>query len=231
MEYLDYYFERNSSFGSTDGVVNRKIKLINVFYPNLIRANDVLVTTNTTFIRQVGLTSESRQLTFPEGNYTTQTFVDRINQFILDNFSVNDLRIEVVDNIMVRWVNTSQNVLWRILIPDQAHASLFSPEGVPNTNVQINAGITTDSFIPDISGGISNLEIRFSDNNTLQVPWIGNYLSQTVYSFPVPIIINLKNASRVEIRANFGGANRFEILSSPLRRVLRLGFQELKGQP
>ena len=228
MEYLDYYFERNSAFGSTDGVVNRKIKLINVFYPNLIRANDILVTTNTTLIRQVGLTSETRQLTFPEGNYTTQTFVDRINQFILDNFTTNDLRIEVIDNIMVRWVNTSQNTLWRILVPDLAHASLFSPTGEPNTNVQINAGVTTDTFIPDISGGISNLEIRFSDNNTLQVPWVGNYLSQTVYDFPMPIMINLKNASRVEIRANFGGANRFSILTSPLRRVLRLGFQEIK---
>ena len=228
MEYLDYYFERDSAFGSTDGVVNRKIKLINIFYPNLIRANDVLVTSTTTIIRQASTSSETRQLTFPEGNYTTQSFVDRINQFILDNFSTNDLRIEVVENIRCRWVNSSQNVLWRILIPDQVHASLFSPTGEVNTNIVINAGITTDSFIPDISGGISNLEIRFSDNNTLQVPWIGSYLSQTVYSFPMPILINLKNASRVEIRANFGGANRFEILTSPLRRVLRLGFQEVK---
>ena len=229
MEYLDYYFERNSAFGSTDGVVNRKIKLINVFYPNLIRANDALVTTTTTFIRQGNLQAETRQLTFPEGNYTIQSFVDRVNEFITDEFSVNDLRMEITDNIMVRWVNTSQNILWRILVPDQIHASLFSPTGEPNTNVQINAGITTDAFIPDIGGGVSNLEIRFSDNNTLQVPWVGNYLSQTVYSFPMPIVINLKNASRVEIRANFGGANRFGILTSPLRRVLRLGFQEIKS--
>ena len=229
MEYLDYYFERNSNFGSTDGVVNRKIKLINVFYPNLIRANDVLVTSRTTFIRQDTLSFETRELTFPDGNYTIKSFVDRVNQFITDNFSVNDLRLEITDNIMVRWENTSANIRWRILVPDQAHASLFSPTGEPNTNVTINAGITTDAFIPDIGGGVSNLEIRFSDNNTLQVPWVGSYLSQTVYSFPMPIVINLKNASRVEIRANFGGSNRFEILTSPLRRVLRLGFQEVKS--
>ena len=229
MEYLDYYFERNSAFGSTDGVVNRKIKLINVFYPNLIRANDVLVTSRTTFIRQDTLSFETRELTFPDGNYTIQSFVDRVNQFITDNFSVNDLRLEITDNIMVRWENTSANIRWRILVPDQAHASLFSPTGEPNTNVTINAGVTTDAFIPDIGGGVSNLEIRFSDNNTLQVPWVGSYLSQTVYSFPMPIVINLKNASRVEIRANFGGSNRFEILTSPLRRVLRLGFQEVKA--
>ena len=229
MEYLDYYFERNSNFGSTDGVVNRKIKLINVFYPNLIRANDVLVTSRTTFIRQDTLSFETRELTFPDGNYTIQSFVDRVNQFITDNFSVNDLRLVITDNIMVRWENTSANIRWRILIPDQAHASLFSPTGEPNTNVTINAGITTDTFIPDIGGGVSNLEIRFSDNNTLQVPWVGSYLSQTVYSFPMPIVINLKNASRVEIRANFGGSNRFDILTSPLRRVLRLGFQEVKS--
>ena len=229
MDYLDYYFERNSNFGSTDGVVNRKIKLINIFYPNLIRANNVLVTSNTTIIRQDSLSFESRQLTFPEGNYTIQSFVDRINQFITDEYSVNDLRIEITDNINVRWVNTSTNVRWRILIPDLTHASLFSPTGEPNTNITINAGITTDSFIPDIGGGVSNLEIRFSDNNTLQVPWVGNYLSQTVYTFPMPIVINLKNASRVEIRANFGGANRFDILTSPLRRVIRLGFQEIKS--
>ena len=229
MEYLDYYFERNSTFGSTDGVVNRKIKLINVFYPNLIRANDVLVTSRTTFIRQDTLSFETRELTFPDGNYTIQSFVDHINQFITDNFSVNDLRIVITDNINVRWENTSSNIRWRILVPDQAHASLFSPTGEPNTNVTINAGINTDSFIPDIGGGVSNLEIRFSDNNTLQVPWIGNYLSQTVYSFPMPIVINLKNANRVEIRANFGGSNRFDILTCPLRRVLRLGFQEVKA--
>ena len=32
MEYLDYIFDRNSNFGSSTGVVNRKIKLINIFY-------------------------------------------------------------------------------------------------------------------------------------------------------------------------------------------------------
>ena len=229
MEYLDYYFERNSDFGSTDGVVNRKIKLINVFYPNLIRANDVLINSSTTFIRQNNVVDgEIRQLTFPERDYTLQDFVDRVNQFFLDDFVNNDLRLEIVAGNRCRWVNTSQNITWRILIPDHATASLFSPTGAINDNILINAGITTDSFIPDISSGISNLEIRFSDNNTLQVPWVGSYLSQTVYSFPLPILINLKNASRVEIRANFGGADRFGILTSPLRRVLRLGCQEVK---
>ena len=229
MEYLDYYFERDSDFGGTDGVVNRKIKLINVFYPNLIRANDVLISSSTTFIRQNSIPAEIRQLTFEERDYSLQDFVDRINQFILDEFAEADLRIEIVSGIRCRWVNSSQNVLWRILIPNQETASLFSPTGEINASVLIQAGITTDSFIPDISSGISNLEIRFSDNNTLQVPWVGSYLSQTVYSFNEPIEINLKNASRVEIRANFGGANRFEILSTPVRRVLRLGFQEVKN--
>ena len=110
------------------------------------------------------------------------------------------------------------------MIPDIARASLFSPTGQTNDNILINAGISTDSFIPDLTSGISNLEIRFSDNNFLQVPWVGNYLSQTVYTFPEPLEIHLKNANRVEIRATFGGADQFGTLTSPVRRVFKIRF-------
>ena len=228
MEYLDYYFERNSNFGSSTGVVNRKIKLINIFYPNLIRANGVLVGSSTTIIRQNSIPAEIRQLTWEERDYTLQDFVNHINQFISEEFAEADLRIEIVEGVRVRWVNTSQNVIWRILINDLAQASFFSPTGEINASVLIQAGVTTDSFIPDLNSGISNLEIRFSDNNLLQVPWVGSYLSQTVYSFHEPIILQLKNANRVEIRATFGGSERQNILTTPLRRVIRLGFVEVK---
>ena len=226
MEYLDYYFERNSNFGSSTGVVNRKIKLINVFYPNLIRANGILINSNTTFIRQNSIPAEIRQLTWEDRDYTLQDFVNHINTFINDNFSDNDLRIEIINNDRVRWVNSSQNVIWRILIPDVATASWFSPTGETG-NTLVQAGVTTDSWIPDLTSGISNLEIRFSDNNFLHVPWVGSYLSQTVYSFPKPLELQLKNANRVEIRATYGGSNRFNILTSPLRRMIRLGFIEV----
>ena len=227
MEYLDYYFERNSNFGSSTGVVNRKIKLINIFYPNLIRANSVLIASTTRFIRQNSIPAEIQDLTWEDRDYTLQDFVNHINTWISDNFAEADLRIEIVNNDRVRWVNTSQSVIWRILLPDVARASFFSPTG-DGDQVLIQAGVTTDAFIPDLTSGISNLEIRFSDNNFLHVPWIGSYLSQTVYSFPKPIELQLKNASRVEIRATFGGADRFNILTTPLRRLIRLGFVEVK---
>ena len=227
MEYLDYYFDRNSDFGSTNGVVNRKIKLINIFYPNLIRTNAVLIASKTTIIRQNTIPAEIKELTWDNREYDLNAFVTHINTFIEQNFADNDLVLEIVNNERVQWRNTSANVTWRILINDIAQASFFSPTGEINTSVLIRPGITTDSFIPDLNSGISNLEIRFSDNNFLQVPWVGNYLSQTVYSFPEPIEIHLKNANRVEIRATFGGADQFGTLKSPLRRVLRLGFQEI----
>ena len=227
MEYLDYYFERNSNFGSSTGVVNRKIKLINIFYPNLIRANAVLIASSTTFIRQNSIPAEIRSLTWEDRDYTLQDFVTHINTWINDNFAEADLRIEIFNNDRVRWVNTSQDVTWRILLPDVARASFFSPTGDGN-QVLIQAGVTTDAWIPDLTSGISNLEIRFSDNNFLHVPWIGSYLSQTVYSFPKPLVLQLKNASRGEIRATFGGADRFNILTTPLRRLIRLGFVEVK---
>ena len=227
MEYLDYYFDRNSNFGSASGVVNRKIKLVNIFYPNLIRANGVLIDSNTTIIRQNSIPAEIRQLTWEDRDYTLQDFVNHINTFISDNFNDNDLRIEIVNNDRVRWVNTSQNVIWRILLPDLASASWFSPTGAGD-QVLIQAGVTTDAWIPDLTSGISNLEIRFSDNNFLHVPWVGSYLSQTVYSFPKPLELQLKNANRVEIRATYGGVDRFNILRTPLRRMIRLGFIEVK---
>ena len=227
MEYLDYYFERNNNFGSAAGVVNRKIKLVNIFYPNLIRANGVLIASNTTFIRQNSIPAEIQQLTWEDRDYTLQDFVNRINTFINDNFNDSDLRIEIVNNDRVRWVNTSQSVIWRILLPDLATASWFSPTGDGN-QVLIQAGVTTDAWIPDLTSGISNLEIRFSDNNFLHVPWVGSYLSQTVYSFPKPLELQLKNANRVEIRATYGGVDRFNILRTPLRRMIRLGFIEIK---
>ena len=225
MEYLDYYFERNNNFGSSSGVVNRKIKLVNIFYPNLIRSNGVLIGSSTTFIRQNSIPAEIRQLTWDDREYTLQDFVNRINQFINEEFTEADLRMEIVNGERVRWVNTAQNVIWRILLPDLATASWFSPTGEEG-NVLIQAGITTDTWIPDLTSGISNLEIRFSDNNFLHVPWVGSYLSQTVYSFPEPLKLQLKNANRVEIRATYGGAERFNILSTPLRRMIRLGFIE-----
>ena len=227
MEYLDYYFERNSNFGSSTGVVNRKMKLVNIFYPNLIRANAVLIASSTTFIRQNSIPAEIRSLTWEDRDYTLQDFVNHINTWITNNFAQADLRIEIVNNDRVRWVNTSQSVIWRILLPDVARASFFSPTG-EGTQVLIQAGVTTDAWIPDLTSGISNLEIRFSDNNFLHVPWIGSYLSQTVYSFPKPLTLQLKNASRVEICATFGGADRFNILTTPLRRLIRLGFVEVK---
>ena len=227
MEYLDYYFERNSNFGSAFGVVNRKIKLVNIFYPNLIRANGVLINSNTTIIRQNSIQAEIRQLTWEDRDYTLQDFVNHINMFINDNFAEDDLRIEIVNNDRVRWVNTSQDVIWRILLPDLASASWFSPTGAGD-QVLIQAGVTTDAWIPDLTSGISNLEIRFSDNNFLHVPWVGSYLSQTVYSFPKPLELQLKNANRVEIRATYGEVDRFNILRSPLRRMIRLGFIEVK---
>ena len=227
MEYLDYYFNRNSNFGSASGVVNRKIKLVNIFYPNLIRANGVLIASSTTFIRQNLIQTENRQLTWENRDYTLQDFVNHINTFITDNFANDDLRIEIVNNERVRWVNTSQNANWRIELPDLAAASWFSPTGEGN-QVQIQAGITTDAWIPDLTSGISNLEIRFSDNNFLHVPWVGGYLTQTVYSFPKPLELQLKNANRVEIRATYGGVDRFNILRTPLRRMIRLGFIEVK---
>ena len=226
MDYLDYYFERNSDFGSTNGVVNRKIKLVNIFYPNLIRSNAVLINSTTTFIRQDSIPAEIQQLTWANREYDLNSFVSHINDFIQDNFNDADLVLEIVDNERVQWRNTSQNVLWRILLPDLSHSSFFSP--TLQNQLIINAGITTDSFIPDLTSGISNLEVRFSDNNLLQVPWVGNYLSQTVYTFPEPLEIHLKNANRVEIRATFGGADQFGTLVSPLRRVLRIGFIEIK---
>ena len=225
MEYLDYYFERNNNFGIAGGVVNRKIKLVNICYPNLIRSNGILISSSTTFIRQNSIPAEIRQLTWEDREYTLQDFVNHINNFINDNFNESDLRIEIVNEERVRWVNTSQNVVWRILLPDLATASWFSPTGEEG-NVLIQAGITTDAWIPDLTSGISNLEIRFSDNNFLHVPWVGSYLSQTVYSFPKPLKLQLKNANRVEIRATYGGAERFNILRTPLRRMIRLGFIE-----
>ena len=229
MEYLDYYFERNSNFGSAGGVVNRKIKLINIFYPNLIRANGVLIDSSTTFIRQNNVvSSETVNLTWDDRDYTLQDFVNHINNWINNNFAEADLRIEIVNNDRVRWVNTSQDITWRILIPDSARASFFSPTGETNAQVLIQAGITSDVWIPDLTSGISNLEIRFSDNNFLHVPWVGSFLSQTVYSFPKPLELQLKNANRVEIRATYGGVDRFNILRSPLRRMIRLGFIEVK---
>ena len=227
MEYLDYYFERNSNFDSSTGVVNRKIKLVNIFYPNLIRANAVLIASSTTFIRQNTLPAEINQLTWEDRDYTLQDFVNHINTWINDNFAEADLRIEIFNNDRVRWVNSSQSVIWRILLPDIARASWFSPSG-GGDQVLIQAGVTTDAWIPDLTSGISNLEIRFSDNNFLHVPWIGSYLSQTVYSFPKPLTLQLKNANRVEIRATFGGADQFNILTTPLRRLIRLGFVEVK---
>ena len=227
MEYLDYYFERNRNFGSSTGVVNRKIKLVNIFYPNLIRANAVLIDSSTTFIRQDSIPAEIHQLTWEDRDYTLQDFVNHINTWIRDTFAAADLRMEIVHNDRVRWVNTSQDVIWRILLPDVARASFYSPTG-DGAQVLIQAGVTTDAWIPDLMSGISNLEIRFSDNNFLQVPWVGSYLSQTVYSFPKPIVLHLTNANRVEIRATFGGADKFNILTSPLRRLLRLGFIEVK---
>ena len=229
MEYLDYYFERNSNFGSSTGVVNRKIKLINIFYPNLIRANSVLINSSTTFIRQNSIPAEIRNLTWEDRDYTLQDFVNNINTWINDNFAEADLRIEIVNNDRVRWVNTSQDVIWRILLPDIARVSFFSPTG-GGDQVLIQAGVTTEAWIPDLTSGISNLEIRFSDNNFLHVPRVGSYLSQTVYSFPKPLTLQLKNASRVEIRATFGGADQFNILTTPLRRLIRLGFIEIEGK-
>ena len=227
MEYLDYYFERNSNFGSATGVVNRKIKLINVFYPNLIRANGILINSSTTFIRSEGGGFQTRVLTFPDRDYTLQNFVDHVNNFITNNFNSADLVMEIVDNDRVQWRNTSQNATWIIRLPDVASASWFSPTGEGN-QVQITAGIQTGRWIPDLTSGISNLEIRFSDNNFLHVPWVGGYLTQTVYSFPKPLELKLKNANRVEIRATYGGSNVFNILTSPLRRMIRLGFIEVK---
>ena len=227
MEYLDYYFERNSNFGSAAGVVNRKIKLVNIFYPNLIRQNGVLIASSTTFLRETATQTENQQLTWVDRDYTLQDFVNHVNAFINDNFTESDLRLEIFNNDRVRWVNTSQNVRWRILLPDLATASWFSPTGAGD-QVLVQAGVTTDAWIPDLTSGISNLEIRFSDNNFLHVPWVGSYLSQTVYSFPKPLELQLKNANRVEIRATYGGVDRFNILRTPLRRMIRLGFIEVK---
>ena len=228
MEYLDYYFERNSNFGSSAGVVNRKIKLVNIFYPNLIRQNGVLIASSTVFIRFVnGGGFQRRILTWDDRDYTLQDFVNHINAFITNNFTEGDLRIEIVNAERVRWVNSSQNATWIIQLPDLSSASWFSPTGEGN-QVQIQAGITTDPWIPDLTSGISNLEIRFSDNNFLHVPWVGGYLTQTVYSFPKPLELQLTKANRVEIRATYGGVDRFNILTTPLRRMIRLGFIEIK---
>ena len=230
MEYLDYYFERNSNFGSSTGVVNRKIKLINIFYPNLIRQNAVLVESSTTFIRSANGGFQRIELTWEDRDYTLQDFVSHINSFITDNFTINDLRMEIVNGEKVRWVSeaTVNNVNWFILIRDVAQASFFSPTGEIG-QVVVQTGVTTDEWIPDLRSGISNLEIRFSDNNLLQVPWVGSYLSQTVYTFHDPIILHLNNANRVEIRAAFGGADRYNTLTTPLRRLLRIGFVEVKN--
>ena len=231
MEYLDYYFERNSNFGSSTGVVNRKIKLINIFYPNLIRQNAVLISSSTAIIRQNNTgVAEIHNLTFEERDYTLQDFVNRVNTFITDNFDNNELRMEIVNDEKVRWVSDTSdvNLTWRILVPDIVRASFFSPTGDIG-QVLVQTGVTTDEWIPDLKSGISNLEIRFSDNNLLQVPWIGSYLSQTVYTFHDPIILHLNNANRAEIRATFGGADRYNTLSTPLRRVIRLGFVEVKN--
>ena len=228
MEYLDYFFERNSNFGSAGGVVNRKIKLVNIFYPNLIRANGVLIDSSTSFTRFVpGGGFQRRDLTWPDRDYTLSDFVNHVNTFITDNFNETDLRMEIVNNDRVRWVNSSQNGIWLIQLRDLAAASWYSPTGQGN-QVQIQPGITTDEWIPDLTSGISNLEIRFSDNNFLHVPWVGSYLSQTVYSFPKPLELQLTNANRVEIRATYGGVDRFNILRTPLRRMIRLGFIEVK---
>ena len=70
MEYLDYYFERNSNFGVSTEVVNRKIKLVNIFYPNLIRANAVLIASSTVFIRQNSIPAEIGTLTWEDRDYT-----------------------------------------------------------------------------------------------------------------------------------------------------------------
>ena len=228
MEYLDYIFDRNSNFGSSTGVVNRKIKLINIFYPNLIRQNSVLISSRTNFIRNSGNDFQTSTLTWEERDYTLEEFVNHINQFITNNFTVNDLRMEIVNGDSVRWVSSSGAIVtWFVLVRNVAEASFFSPTEDVN-QVVIQRGVTTASWIPDLRSGISNLEIRFSDNNLLHVPWVGSYLSQTVYTFHEPIILKLNNANRVEIRAAFGGADRHNILTTPLRRLLRIGFVEVK---
>ena len=228
MEYLDYYFDRNNNYATTNGIVNRKIRLVNIFYPNLIRSEEVLINSSTVFIRQNSIPAEIRTLTFENRSYNLNDFVEHVNQWITNNFAAADLQLEIVNVNRVRWVNSSQNVIWRILLPRVSQASFFNPTGETG-QLLITAGNTTEEFIPDLTSGISNLEIRFSDNNVLQVPWVGRYLSQIVYSFNEHIPIQLKNANRLEIRVNYGGANEFNILTCPLRRVLRLGFVEDKN--
>ena len=186
-----------------------------------------MINSSTRFIRQDGIPAEIQNLTFENRNYNLTEFVNYINQWITDNFTEADLQLEIVNVNRVRWVNSSTNVVWRILLPTIAQASFFNPTG-ETPQLLITAGNTTEDFIPDLTSGISNLEIRFSDNNILQVPWVGSYLSQTVYNFHQHIPIQLKNANRLEIRANYGGANQFNILTSPLRRVVRFGFIEDK---
>ena len=194
----------------------------------MIRQNAVLISTSTTFIRSAGGGFQNRVLTWEDRDYNLQDFVSHINQFITDNFNVNDLRMEIVNGERVRWVSTAEDVVnWFILPRDVAQASFFSPDGEVG-QVVVQRGVSTDEWIPDLRSGISNLEIRFSDNNLLHVPWVGSYLSQTVYTFHEPIILKLDNANRVEIRAAFGGADRHNILTTPLRRLLRIGFVEVK---
>ena len=238
MEHLDYYFEKNSNYGSTNGIVNRKIKLVNIFYPNLVRSIFPIINKSfSVYFKEEknGVFESEARINFNNSTvdniHNVNDFVDYVNNKALDSHyeaiygRKSEIKLQVVNNKHVRWVNKSQFSTFIFDADDEQKAILFSPSSEIG-KVIINPGITSNSFIPDLTSGLSNLEIRFSDNNILQVPWVGSYLSQTVYTFPTPLEIQLTNANRVEIRANYGAINKFSSLTTPVRRVLRLGFIE-----
>ena len=158
MEHLDYYFEKNSNFGSTNGIVNRKIKLVNIFYPNLVRSIFPIIDKSFSIHlkeEENGVTKTEFRINFNnttvDNIHNVNDFVDYVNNKVLDSHyevvfgKKSEIRLQVVNNKYVRWINTSQNSTFIFDADDEQKAILFSPSSEIG-KVIINPGITSNIF-------------------------------------------------------------------------------------
>lgn len=231
MEFIDYYYQKNSYQAiATPTPNNGKFKIFSIAYPMLAKtvskAGIESPTGNSTnVLRITESVGEPVTVTLAEGFPNISQLQSYVNEAIKVAFPANTkFSFNLIGNSQARWVNTD-TVEWTVDYVNSETKALLTGDGSGALTLAIPATSTSSTFTPDPTLGLSSLEFRIANGERLAIPSAGGWLDNVIFYFPVAPDILFQNSNNSRIIANYASLRVTKDLTSNKIAVIRLCYE------
>lgn len=189
MDILNYNYDINSSVCiANPAPPNDVLQVYSISYPMLGKSvskagfeSPTGNSTNVLILTRDGVESE---VEIAEGFPTHMSLISSINNAINQAFNtvVDPLRLVTVGDSQAQWVN-QDNVSWTIEYPNPETKQLVRGDLTGLLTETIAAGDETDIFVTDSRLGMSQIELKLMNGQSVSLPSSGKWMDHVFYSF------------------------------------------------